>query len=109
MSTSCNWTPAALIVPLSLAGTAANAAAPEKQTVQVSNASARVVECGVVVDNKLRTLLKIHPGKAWADAYDPRRTVQLVCERAVGNGVWRVKAGANYRLVDAGGKVDLAE
>src|SRR4051812_35010231 len=100
---------AALIVPLVLAGTPATAAAPDKQTVQVANASPRIVECGVVVDSKLRTFLKIHPGKAWADAYDARRTLQLVCERAVGNAVWRVKPGSSYRLVDAGGKVDIAE
>jgi len=100
---------AALIVPMSLAGTMAGAAAPEKQTVQVANASPRIVVCGVVVDSKLRTLLKIRPGKAWADAYDVRQTLQLVCERAAKGAVWRVKPGSSYRLVDAGGKVDIAE
>ncbi len=98
---------AALIVLVSLIGTPAGAAAPE--TVRVANASPRIVECGVVVDGKLRTLLKIHPGKTWSDAYDGRRTRQLVCERAVKDAVWRVKPGASYRLVDAGRKVDIAE
>jgi hypothetical protein len=55
--------PAALIVCLSLIGTTGGAAAAEKQIVQVSNASPRVVECGVVVDSKLRTFLKIHPAR----------------------------------------------
>ena len=85
-------------------------AAPEKQLFQVTNTALRPADCAIVVDGKTRTYLKIRPGKTWADNFDPRRTIQLVCDRAVGDGVWAMKAGTRYRLLDgAGGKVDFAE
>lgn len=86
----------------------AAAADAEKQPVTVENGASRVVECAVVVDGKTRTMLKIRPGKRWADSYDPRRTIQLVCERAK-EGVYRVHAGATYRFSDADRRVALAE
>ena len=85
-------------------------AAPEKQLFQVTNTALRPADCAIVVDGKTRTYLKIRPGKTWADSFDPRRTIQLVCDHAVGDGVWAMKAGTSYRLLaGAGGKVDFAE
>lgn len=96
-----------------LAALIALAAAPawsaEKLTVRVDNASPRTVDCALVVEGKTRTYLKIRPGKAWWEPFHPRRTLQLVCDRTVGDGVWRLKPGSSYRLVDVGGKVDLVE
>jgi hypothetical protein len=82
---------------------------PEKQTLALENAAGRVVDCAVVVDGKTRAMLRLHPGKGWSDAFDPRRDVRLVCERAR-KTFWRVQAGSAYRLEDAGShRVDLAE
>jgi hypothetical protein len=93
---------------LILAAFPARAEAPAKQPLQVTNAAARDVECALVVDGRTRTFLKIHPGKTWSDTFDPRRTLQLVCEHARRN-VFRVKAGSEYRLIDGDGRVDIAE
>lgn len=93
---------------LVLAFAPARAEPPEKQTLSLENAATRVVDCAVVVDGKTRTMLKMQPGKSWSDAYDPRRDVRLVCERAK-KMYWRVEAGTAYRLEDAGNRrVDLA-
>jgi len=86
------------------------AAAPEKAVVTVANVSNRIVDCGVVIDGRARTYLRIRPGKSWTDSFDPRRTVQLVCERTVSiDGVFRVQPGASYRLIDVKGKIDIEE
>jgi ABC-type glycerol-3-phosphate transport system substrate-binding protein len=99
---------AALALTLAAAAPA-GAGAPDKQTLTVTNAASRLVECTVVVDTKARQFLKLHPGKAWAADFDPRRRVQLVCERSKPD-VFVVKAGSAYRLEDAGNRwVALAE
>ena len=99
-----------LLAALLAVAAPALAAPPEKQLFQVTNTAPRPADCAVVVDGKTRTYLKIRPGKTWADSFDPRRMIQLVCDRAVGNGVWAMKAGVSYRLLDgAAGKVDFAE
>jgi hypothetical protein len=84
------------------------AAAPERQPVSVTNASARIAACALVVDGHTRTYLKLHPGKSWSAPFDPRQDIRLVCEHARALN-WRLKPGAAYRVVDAGGKADLAE
>jgi len=104
---------AALLFALAALGAAAPGAAlaeaPAKQTLTLTNTAQRLADCALIVDGKIRNLLKIHTGKTWADDFDPRRTLQLVCERAVKDAVWRVKPGTTYRFVDAAGRLDLAE
>jgi len=97
-----------LALAVTLAAGAGQAAAVEKQTLTLTNTSSRIVECALLVDGKTRTMLKIRPGKAYADAFDPRRGLQLVCERAK-KGVWEVKAGTGYNFVDGDRRVGLAE
>jgi hypothetical protein len=96
---------AALAAPAALP---AAAGAPEPQRLTVQNDADRVVECAVVVDGKARTFLKIRPGKLWSADYDPRRQVQLVCERGK-PGVFAVKAGLTYRLSYEANRVQIAE
>ena len=100
---------AALLAVAAAAPGAALAEAPAKQTLTLTNTAARLADCTLVVDGKARNVLKIHTGKTWADDFDPRRTLQLVCERAVKDAVWRVKPGTTYRFVDAAGRVGIAE
>ena len=85
------------------------AAPPEKQTLTVTNGASRIVECAVIVDGKARTQLKIRPGKTWADVYDPRRAVQLVCERTKEGVYGPLKIGSAYRFEDGPKRIDLAE
>lgn len=87
---------------------AARAAPPDLQRLTVRNDAERIVECAVVVDGKARTFLKIRPHKLWAADYDPRRKVQLVCERAK-DGVYAVKAGSTYALTYEANRVQIAE
>lgn len=100
---------AALLFALAAIPGAALAEAPAKQTLTLTNTAQRLADCALVVDGKTRNLLKIHTGQTWADDFDSRRTLQLVCERSLKNAVWRVKPGTTYRFVDAAGRVDLAE
>lgn len=98
-----------LVTALGLAAALPAAAAPpEPQRLTVRNDAARIVECAVIVDGKARTFLKMRPGKLWAADYDPRRKVQLVCERGK-EGVYTVKAGLTYSLSYEANRVQLAE
>ena len=96
--------PAVLV--LALAAALPARAAPEPQVLTVTNGASRIVECDLLVDGKSRTQLKIHPGKSYADTFDPRRSVQLVCMRAK-EGVYRVTAGQAYRFVNGDKRVEL--
>jgi hypothetical protein len=86
----------------------AGAGSVEPQRLTLKNEADRAVECAVIVDGKKRTFLKIRPGKLWAGDYDPRRKVQLVCERGK-EGVYDVKAGATYAFSYEANRVQLAE
>jgi len=88
--------------------TPAQAAAPEPQTLAVTNTTEKVVFCTFLFDGKARTNLAIRPGKTWSEAFDPRRDLRLVCERAK-RIAFPVEAGKSYRMVTAGSKVDIAE
>lgn len=100
---------AGLAAALTLAGPRpAGAGDVEPERLALQNDAARVVECAVIVDGKTRTFLKIRPGKLWAADYDPRRKVQLVCERGK-PGVFEVKAGQAYRLTYEANRVQLAQ
>jgi len=85
--------------------------ASEKPQVSVTNTQAqRVAYCTVLVDSHARTKLAIRPGKTWSDSFDPRREVLLVCDRATSLKFGPLKAGIDYRLVEApGAKIQLAE
>jgi hypothetical protein len=89
----------------------AQAAAPEKQPVSVTNTQAqRVAHCTLIVDGRARSNLAIRPGKTWSEPFDPRREVLLVCDRATAIRFGPLKAGMTYRLVEAeGAKIQLAE
>ena len=57
-----------------------------------------------------RTELAIRPGKSWYESFDPRRDLQLVCQRGIGRAFGPLAAGKTYRLVPAEGrKMDVAE
>lgn len=102
---------AACAVALFAAAPAAQAAAPEKAPIAVTNTQAqRVAFCTLIVDGRAESKLAIRPGKTWSDAFDPRREVVLVCDRATSLRFGPLKAGGAYRLVEAeGAKIQLAE
>lgn len=93
---------AALPVP-SLAET------PEKQTFTLTNTADRVAFCTVLVDGRTHVQLALRAGKSWSDALDPRRPVQLVCNRAKQTVFGPLATGKTYRLLMNGRWWDLAE
>jgi len=95
-------------VALALAAPAA-AQPPEKQRLSVINTTERVAFCTFLFDGKARTNLAIRPGKTWFEDFDPRRHLQLVCQRGKTNAFGPLEAGKSYRLVVDGSKMDLAE
>jgi hypothetical protein len=97
--------PALLLLALA-AALPARAETPERKLLTVTNGASRIVECDLLVDGKSRTQLKIHPGKGYADSFDPRRTLHLACMRTK-EGVYRVKAGETYRFMDGERRIDL--
>ena len=103
--------PLAAALLLAAAASQANAAAPEKQPVSVTNTQEkRVAYCTLLVDGRARSQLAIRPGKTWSDAFDPRREVLLVCDRATSLRFGPLKAGMSYRIVETeGAKIQLAE
>lgn len=95
---------------LALPAAPAAADGPEKRPLAVTNTTDRVVFCAFVFDGKTRSNLAIRPGRTWSEAFDPRRTLQLVCNRGVDNVFGPLEAGKTYALVEARGrKVGLAE
>ena len=100
---------AALLLAASLPVAAARAAQPEKQVLAVTNATDRVAYCTLIFDGRARTELAIHPGKTWSEAFDPRRRLQLVCQRGKANAFGPLTPGATYRLVPSGSRIDIAE
>jgi hypothetical protein len=104
---------AALLLAAPLLGVMPQAAhaAPEKQPVSVTNTQEkRVAYCTLLVDGRARSNLAIRPGKTWSDAFDPRREVLLVCDRATSLRFGPLKAGMSYRIVETeGAKIQLAE
>ena len=103
--------PLAAALLLGAAASQANAAAPEKQPVSVTNTQEkRVAHCTLLVDGRARSKLAIRPGKTWSDTFDPRREVLLVCDRATSLRFGPLKAGTSYRLVEVeGAKIEMAE
>ncbi len=89
----------------------AQAAASDLPLVSVTNTQAeRVAYCTLLVDGRARTKLAIRPGKTWSDAFDPRRELLLVCDRANALRFGPLKAGASYRLIEIpGAKIEMAE
>lgn len=104
-------TPVALAAVVGLAAAGPALAAPESPLVGVTNTQTeRVAYCTVLVDGRARTQLAIRPGKTWSDAFDPRRQVLLVCERATSLRFGPLRAGVDYRLTDVGhAKIALTE
>lgn len=98
----------ALSLAAALAASAATAD-PRKLPLAVTNATERVAFCTFVYEGKARTNLAIRPGMTWSEAFDPRRRLQLVCNRARQNAFGPLEAGKAYRLVASGRKLDLAE
>ncbi len=86
----------------------AGAQAAEKQTLAVTNAAGQMAFCTLLVDGKALKELAIRPGRTYAEAFDPRRQHQLVCNRAVEN-VYAVTPGRAYRVETDGRKITLAE
>jgi hypothetical protein len=93
----------ALLAATSAAGEAA------KLPLAVTNTTDRIVFCTFVFEGKSRTKLAIRPGRTWSEAFDPRRRLQLVCNRGKDNVFGPLEAGKSYELVSAGRKIDLAE
>lgn len=79
------------------------------EPLSVANTTDRVVFCTLIFDGKARTYLEIRPGKTWTEAFDPRRELRLVCQRAKGNAFGPLEPGKSYRLVAAGSKVVMAD
>jgi hypothetical protein len=103
------------VAALALASMAAAATAlparaePDRQPLTITNASARIAECAVVVDGHTRTMLKLHVGKSWSDSFRPGQDLRLVCERSKKLFFGPLKTGAAYRVVDEGRWLELAE
>jgi len=103
----------AALVAMCCAATAAPPARaePDKPLVAVTNTlTEHVAYCTLLVDGRARTKLAIRPGKTWSEAFDPRRELLLVCDRATSIRFGPLKAGNSYRIVGAEGrKIELAE
>lgn len=82
---------------------------PQRQSLTITNASARLAECAVVVDGHTRTMLRLHVGKTWQDDFLPGQDLRLVCERSKKLFFGPLKAGAAYRIVGEGRWLDLAD
>ena len=99
----------AALIALSLAAPAAAAAEADDKELRVTNEARNVVYCVVLVDGKARNYLNIRPGRTYASNFDPRRSVQLVCERAKRNVYGPLKLETDYTFVQGSRKVDLVE
>jgi len=76
---------------------------------RVTNDTARIVECVLLVDGHTRTYLKVHPGKAYFDTFSEGRQLQLACMRGKEGVYGPLKLGVDYRFVAApSDRVDLA-
>ncbi|PZQ65773.1 MAG: hypothetical protein DI570_00545 [Phenylobacterium zucineum] len=84
----------------------AQAQAPDKQPVSVTNAMTQVAHCTLLVDGRVRSYLEIRPEKTWSEEVDPRRLYQLVCMRGKENS-YRLEPGKPYRVEAVGRKVGL--
>lgn len=82
---------------------------PEKQTFTLTNTADRLAFCTVLVDGRTHVQLALRAGKSWSDALDPRRPVQLVCNRAKQTVFGPLATGKTYRLLMNGRWWDLAE
>jgi len=98
---------AAFAASVLAAGGTASAMAVGPDRFSVTNDTARVVECTLLVDGATRTYLKVHPTKTYFTPIDPGRLVQLVCIRGK-EGVYALKLGTDYRFVAApSSRVDI--
>ncbi|MBU1378654.1 MAG: hypothetical protein KKE02_02640 [Alphaproteobacteria bacterium] len=102
---------AVVLAALVLTAGAAQAAVPEKAAISVTNTQdQRVAYCTLLIDGRAQSKLAIRPGKTWSDAFDPRREILLVCDRATSLRFGPLKAGTRYRLVESeGAKIQLTE
>ncbi|MBW8815738.1 MAG: hypothetical protein JF588_20160 [Caulobacterales bacterium] len=99
----------ALALALAVTALPAGAETPAAEPLTVTNASARLAECALVVDGHTRTMLKLHVGKSWSDSFRPNQDLRLVCERSRKLFFGPLKAGSTYRLVGDGRWLELAD
>lgn len=100
----------ACLTAVALMAPGAAHAAPEPQTLTVTNTTDRVAFCTLIFDGRARTELAIRPGRSWYEPFDPRRDLRLVCQRAKRNYFGPLEAGRTYRLVAAENRnIDMAE
>jgi hypothetical protein len=98
------------LAALAAATTGPASAAPPEGVFRVTNDAQRVVECNFMVAGKTRTYLKVHQGKAYFAAFDPRTLLQLACVRGEKEVYGPLKVGVEYRFVDrAGNRVAVVE
>lgn len=101
--------PVAAALALAVLPVPSLAETPEKQTFTLTNTADRVAFCTVLVDGRTHVQLALRAGKSWSDALDPRRPVQLVCNRAKQTVFGPLATGKTYRLLMNGRWWDLAE
>ncbi len=104
--------PALCALALAAAPAIALAAEPPAnyERLTVTNTTDRVAFCTFLFEGKGRTELAIRPGKSWYESFEPRRDLQLVCQRGVGRAFGPLTAGKTYRLIPAPGrKIAVAE
>ena len=85
------------------------AGAPEQLPLTVSNASARIADCAVLIDGRIKYYVKIRPGNTWSDQFQSIRELKLVCERSRKMFFGPLKLGGVYRIVEVKGKLEIEE
>ena len=89
-----------LILAFAAAPQTAASAEIEKLPLTVTNASERIADCAVLIDGRIKYMVKIRPGNTWTDSFQTIRELKLVCERSR-NLYWGpLKLGGSYRIVE---------
>ncbi|MCR5877081.1 hypothetical protein [Phenylobacterium sp. J367] len=96
----------AALAALAAAGAALAQEPPAPQPLSLTNGSGLLVYCAVLVDARLYTNVRLKPAASWSHAFDPRREVALVCNRAKKPSYGPLALGS-YSFVAVDGRVDL--
>ncbi|HVI33691.1 hypothetical protein [Phenylobacterium sp.] len=98
---------AAALAALALAVPAAAAEGPPDETLTLRNEASELVYCAVLLNGRLFVNVRLKPGAHWSRPLDPRRKVELVCNRLKKSVYGPLQPGGSYSFVDGGERVDL--
>lgn len=97
----------AIAAPAAALPSAARAEGPPDETLTLRNEADRLVYCAVLLNGRLFVNVRLKPGAHWSRPIDPRRKVELVCNRLKKPVYGPLEPGGSYSFVDGGDRVDL--